>query len=174
LTNGEIVTIAEALLPEFDHEMATTRRLLERVPEDRAAWKPHPKSTALGPLAIHVASLPSMGVRALGATEIDFNPPGGPPFKPPPFESTAQLLRVFDDNVQKARAAIESVTDAELKAKFTLKSGGKTIFSLPRAAVLRSMMMNHIIHHRGQLSVYLRENDVPLPSIYGPTADEPR
>lgn len=163
--------LAESLLPEFDQEMATTRRLLERVPEERASWTPHPKSTGLGPLAAHIANLPWFATRALTGTEHDFNPPGGPRFTPQAFESTAKTLQTFDERVREARAAIASASDADLAVAWTLKNGGHTIFTLPRIAVLRTLMMNHIIHHRGQLSVYLRLNDVPLPSIYGPTAD---
>ncbi len=163
--------IAQALLPEFDHEMATTRSLLERVPEDRAGFRPHDKSTALGALATHVANLVGLGPRIISLTEVDMNPPGGPGFKPPQFSTTAALLETFDANVAKAREAIAGAADEELMVTWTLKNGGHTIFSMPRAAVLRTMLMNHVIHHRGQLSVYLRLNDVPLPSIYGPTAD---
>ncbi|HEX7240328.1 MAG TPA: DinB family protein [Longimicrobiaceae bacterium] len=164
--------IAQALLPEFDNEMATTRRLLARVPEDRASWKPHPKSTELGGLAVHVANLVGLAVRAVHETGVNFNPPGGPPFSPPRFTTTAALLEMFDANVAKGREAIAGASDEDLMVPWTLQSGDHVIFTLPRAAVLRNMVMNHIIHHRGQLSVYLRENDVPLPSIYGPTADE--
>ncbi len=163
--------IAKALLPEFDHEMATTRSLLERVPEDRGGFKPHARSTALGALATHIANLASLGARIVALTEIDMNPPGGPGFTPPQFSTTAALLETFDANVAKAREAIAGASDEALMETWTLRNGGSTIFSMPRAAVLRTMLMNHMIHHRGQLSVYLRLNDVPLPSIYGPTAD---
>jgi uncharacterized damage-inducible protein DinB len=163
--------IAQALLPEFDHEMTTTRSLLERVPEDRGGFKPHARSTALGALATHMANLVGLGPRILSLTEVDMNPPGGPGFTPPQFSSTAALLEMFDANVAKAREAIAGASDEELMVTWTLKNGGSTIFAMPRAAVLRTMLMNHMIHHRGQLSVYLRLNDVPLPSIYGPTAD---
>ncbi len=163
--------IAQALLPEFDHEMATTRSLLERVPEDRAGFKPHEKSTALGALAAHIANLVSLAPRIVSLTEVDMNPPGGPGFKPPQLTTTAALLASFDANVAQAREAIAGASDEELMVTWTLRNGGHTIFAMPRAAVLRTMVMNHVIHHRGQLSVYLRLNDVPLPSIYGPTAD---
>ena len=163
--------IAQALLPEFDHEMATTRSLLERVPEDRAGFRPHEKSTALGALAAHVANLVGLGPRIVSLTEVDMNPPGGPGFTPPQFSTTAALLETFDANVAKAREAIAGAPDEELMVTWALKNGGHTIFAMPRVAVLRTMLMNHVIHHRGQLSVYLRLNDVPLPSIYGPTAD---
>ncbi|HLL45178.1 MAG TPA: DinB family protein [Longimicrobiaceae bacterium] len=165
------MTIAQSLLPEFDHEMATTRSLLERVPEDRAGFKPHEKSTALGALAAHIATLVSLAPRIVSLTEVDMNPPGGPGFKPPQLTTTAALLASFDANVAQAREAIAGASDEELMVTWTLRNGGHTIFAMPRAAVLRTMVMNHVIHHRGQLSVYLRLNDVPLPSIYGPTAD---
>jgi uncharacterized damage-inducible protein DinB len=165
--------IAQTLLPEFDQEMAITRALLERVPADRADWKPHPKSTALGALAQHLATIPSLGLRAITLNEVDMNPPGGPPPTPPRFETTEALLATFDANVEKTRAALAGASDDDLAVTWTLKNAGRTIFALPRAAVLRTMMLSHVIHHRGQLSVYLRLNDVPLPSIYGPSADTP-
>jgi hypothetical protein len=164
--------IAQSLLPEFEHEMATTRALLERVPEDRAAWKPHARSTGLGALAAHVAFLPSMAPRAIALDELDMSPPGRP-YTPPGFTSTAALLADFDRHVADARAAIAGAADGHLMLPWSLKNAGRTIFTLPRVAVLRSFVLNHIIHHRGQLSVYLRLLDVPLPSIYGPTADTP-
>ncbi len=164
--------IAESMLPEFDHEMATTRRLLERVPDDRASWTPHPKSTRLGALAAHIASLPRFARMALTTTELDFDPPGGSRFTPPAFEGTAKNLETFDEHVRQARAAIAAASDADLMVPWSLKRRGETQFTLPRVGVLRTLMMNHIIHHRGQLSVYLRLNDVALPPIYGPTADE--
>lgn len=164
--------IRDALLPEFDHEMATTRRLLERVPEDKATWKPHPKSFSLGDLSIHITNLLTWLTTTLDRTELDLNPPGGPPFKSPRFESSAQLLAVFDEGVKNARAALAGVSDEDLMVPWTLKNAGTEIFTMPRVVTLRSFVFNHLIHHRGQLSVYLRLNDVPLPSIYGPTADE--
>jgi uncharacterized damage-inducible protein DinB len=163
--------IAESLLPEFDHEMATTRALLERVPDAQAGWKPHEKSMALGQLAIHVATLPYWAIVTLRETELDLNPPGGPGYQMPGFASTAATLQVFDENVKEARQVIASASDAQMTAGWTLKNAGATVFTLPRIGVLRSMVMNHLIHHRGQLSVYLRLHDVPLPAIYGPSAD---
>jgi uncharacterized damage-inducible protein DinB len=164
--------IADSLLPEFDHEMKTTRALLERVPDDKAAWKPHAKSMSMGELAIHVASLTNFALMTVGQTEFDMNPPGGEPFRSPKWQSSSATLATFDNGIADARRAIAGVSDAELMVPWTLKSGAHTIFTLPRIAVLRSFLMNHIIHHRGQLSVYLRLNDVPLPPMYGPTADE--
>jgi uncharacterized damage-inducible protein DinB len=159
--------MVDALLPEFDHEMTTTRKLLERVPEDRLDWKPHAKSFSLGQLAQHVATIPLWGTTTLTQTELDVEGP-----TPPQMRTRAELLATFDQNAASARAALTDRTDAELMVPWTLKSGGRTIFSMPRASVLRGFVLSHIIHHRGQLSVYLRMQDVPLPSIYGPSADE--
>ena len=161
--------IVDALLPEFDHEMTTTRKVLERVPEDKFDWKPHAKSFSLGALAAHVAALPTWGAEALTLTEIDIagsQPPAAPPSK-------AELMATFDTNVAATRSALAGKTDGELMATWTLKRGGKAVFSMPKASVLRSFVLSHLIHHRGQLSVYLRLLDVPVPSIYGPSADEP-
>ena len=165
------MSIAESLLPEFDHETATTRTLLERVPDDHVAFKPHPKSMSLGELAIHVSVLPRWAPIALKETQFDTNPPGGPPDVQPAFESTAKMLAAYDEGVNASRAMLAAATDGELMVPWTLKTGGKTVFSMPRVAVFRAFIMNHAIHHRGQLSVYLRMCGVPLPSIYGPTAD---
>lgn len=161
-------------LPEFDHEMQTTRALLARVPEVKADWRPHPKSTPVGTLAQHITNLVGFGEQIVQGRERDVNPPGGPSYTPVPFTTTAAMLGAFDANVQSARAAIARATDEELLLSWTLKNGTAVFFSMPRAAVLRTYLLNHLIHHRGQLSVYLRLLDVPLPSSYGPTADEAR
>jgi uncharacterized damage-inducible protein DinB len=160
------MTIIEALLPEFDQEMATTRRLLERVPGDKGPWKPHPKSFALGHLAQLVAWMPGWLTNTLRETDLDLA--GAPGYS---FETTETLLEMFDQNVQEARSAISSAKDSDLSVPWSLKRGDRVLFTAPRGTVVRSHL-NHLIHHRGQLSVYLRLNDVPLPSIYGPTADE--
>lgn len=165
---------SDSYLPEFDHEMATTRRVLARVPEAKADWRPHPKSTPLGTLAQHITNLVGFGEQIVQARERDVNPPGGPRYTAVPFTTTAAMLGAFDANVQSARAAIAGATDEELLRSWTLKNGDAVFFSMPRTAVLRSYLMSHLIHHRGQLSLYLRLLDVPLPSIYGPTADEAR
>ena len=164
--------IREAILPEFDHEMGTTRKTLERVPEANTDWKPHDKSMSIGRLAGHLAELPTLVPLALQRESVDFRPPGAPPRQPNIMSSLKQLLEDFDKNVAAARAAIAQSSDEDLKKIFTLQAGGKTIFSLPRTAALRTFIMNHIIHHRGQLSVYLRLNNVSVPSICGPSADE--
>ena len=164
--------MSQALLPEFDHEMASTRRALERVPEDKFGWKPHEKSMTMGRLASHLAELTGLVPRMLETESLDFAPPGGPPFQPKTAASRVELVEMFDKNIASARAAIATASDTQLMVTWTLLAGGKTMFSLPRIAVLRTMVMNHIIHHRGQLAVYLRLNDVPVPALYGPSADE--
>jgi uncharacterized damage-inducible protein DinB len=160
--------LVDALLPEFDHEMTTTRKLLERLPEDKFAWKPHAKSMSLGGLATHLATLPWWGEMTLAQSEFDTAGVAAPA----EAASRSDVLTMFDDHVAKARAALVARSDAELMAMWSLKRAGQTIFSMPKAAVWRSFVVSHLVHHRGQLSVYLRLLDVPLPSIYGPSADE--
>lgn len=167
------MSIAQALLPEFDHEMATTRRLLERVPEGNGDWKPHAKSMSLDELANHVATIAGYANATLDHTEMNLNPPGGEGYQPPRFGSSAERLAAFDDLVRNAREAIARTTDEEMFVKWSLRNGEDTLLALPRVAVLRSFLMNHLIHHRAQLSVYIRMLDIPVPSIYGPSADEP-
>jgi len=163
--------ISAALLPEFDQEMTSARRTLERIPEDKLGWKPHEKSMTLGRLAGHVAELPGFGVAAIQTEELDFanRPPGS---KPLVAESRKQVLEVFDKGVADLRAAIEATGDDEWGRHWKLSAGEKVFFSGPRIAAIRRMMMNHIIHHRAQLGVYLRLNNVAVPSVYGPSADE--
>lgn len=160
------MSISDTLLPEFDQEMATTRRLLERVPGDKGRWKPHEKSFPLGHLAQLVASMPGWITNALRETSL--NLAGFPGYT---YETTETLLAAFDKHVREARDAIRSSKDADYTVLWSLKYGDRAIFTLPRAAVVRQTI-NHLIHHRGQLTVYLRLLDVPIPSIYGPTADE--
>lgn len=163
--------IAESLLPEYDHEMATTRRFLEAVPEGRAGWKPHPKSFSLGDLAVHIATIPHWGALTLKSAEFDLVGPDGKPWVSDPFTTGEALLASYDANCLAAREALAAATDDTLVGAWSLKQNGAVIFTLPRVAVLRSMVMNHMVHHRGQLSVCLRLLDVPLPSAYGPSAD---
>jgi uncharacterized damage-inducible protein DinB len=164
--------LREALLPEFDDEMANTRKSLERVPEDKLRWKPHDKSMTMGELAVHLATIPGWAVQTIGQDALDMAPPGEPPYQPPSADSRTRILAIFDQSVEAARAAIAGVKDEHLARPWMLLSGGKTVFTLPRSTVLRSMIMNHSIHHRAQLGVYLRLNDIPVPAIYGPSADE--
>jgi uncharacterized damage-inducible protein DinB len=163
------MTLVEALLPEFDREMGLTRRLLERVPEAHFDWKPHARSMTLGRLIEHLAQLPEWAALTLtqNGTEIG---PSTADHVPPTTRSA--LLTLFDLNVSKARSALHGRTDAELMAPWTLTSQGKEVFTMPKATVLRTFVLNHLVHHRGQLSVYLRLQDVALPSIYGPSGDE--
>ena len=164
--------IADALTPEFDREMAITRSLLERVPDDKADWKPHPKSMSMGQLAIHIANLTRWTGLALGATEFDMRPVGGAPFVAKKWLSRADTLAELDAGAAEARSTIAATSDADMLVPWCLKAGGQTIFTMPRAVVLRSFVLSHIIHHRGQLSVYLRLNDIAVPPIYSPSAGE--
>lgn len=165
------MALKDALLPEFDHEMGTTRRLLERVPGADLAWKPHSKSFTLGQLAGHIANIPHWVEPMLDLAVFDVASVGDE-VRPKQPESVAAILKAFDGNVKKARAKIDVQPDPALFATWTFRNGAHEIFTMPKIAVLRGFIMNHLIHHRGQLSVYLRLRDVPLPSIYGPTADE--
>lgn len=164
--------IADALVAEFDHETATTRTFLERTPAAAAGWKPHEKSMTLGDLAAHLANLPSWGGPMLLLPELDIAPVGQPPLKGPGFQSTETLLATFDKNVAEARAVLAGMSDEDYMRPWTLVVGGQTIFTVPRLTVARSYVLNHLIHHRGQYSVYLRLQDVPVPGSYGPSADE--
>jgi uncharacterized damage-inducible protein DinB len=161
--------ISDSLLPEFDHEMATTRKTLERIPEDKLDWAPHEKSMTLGRLAGHVAELPNFGSITMKTESIDL---ASRSHQPLTATSQEQVLDAFDKAAADARAAIAAASNEELLQSWALLYGGKTIFAMPRVAALRAMMLSHMIHHRGQLSVYLRLNSVPVPSIYGPSADE--
>jgi uncharacterized damage-inducible protein DinB len=165
--------IARTILAEFNHEMANTRKVLERIPEEQAAWKPHPKSYSLGDLAMHIANLPTWAGVILKQDELDFDPPGGKKKDPQPvFDTRKALLKQFDDNVVEAVSVIADASDEVMRNSWTLKNRGAVVFSLPRVAVMRSFVMNHMIHHRGQMTVYLRLKNVPLPAIYGASADE--
>ena len=166
------MTLNEALLPEFDREMANTRKTLERVPEARFDWKPHQKSMPMGRLAQHLSQLPSWAVETIERESLDLAPPGAPPYQPRIMNSRREILEAFDKNVAAARVAITGAKDEHLLQAWTLLSGGKAVFTMPRLAVLRNLVMNHTIHHRAQLGVYLRLNEVPVPALYGPSADE--
>ena len=161
------MALKEMLLPEFDQEAATTRLLLERIPAKDAGWKPHPKSTSLGDLAVHVAALPGWLGMALTTTELDLAVAD----RPPAFTTHEVLLASFDANVAAARTALSGAADADFAVPWSLKSGEQVFFTLPRAAIVRSFVLSHLIHHRAQLGVYLRLRGVQLPPSYGPTAD---
>jgi uncharacterized damage-inducible protein DinB len=165
--------LAEQLLPEFDREMIVTRSLIELVPESKAAWQPHERSMTLGELAMHLASLFEWGKTILTEKGFDVNPPEGPGVPRARYESLSNTLERFEAGMRSVRGLLAPATDGELMVLWTLKNGGKTLFVLPRVGVFRSFFMNHMIHHRGQLSVYLRLCEIPLPPLYGPTADSP-
>jgi uncharacterized damage-inducible protein DinB len=160
--------IKDLLLPEFDHEIAVTRRLLDRVPDDRLAWKPHDRSMSMGGLATHLSNLPTWSASILSETSFDL---ADAPPNLSPLTSRAEILNTFDATTAAARNLLDR-TDAEFLARWTLLRGGQEMFSMPRFTAFRSFVLNHLIHHRGQLSVYLRLNDIPVPAIYGPSADE--
>ena len=162
------MSMIEALIQELDQESQTTRRVLERVPGDRLGWKPHDKSMSLGGLATHLSNLPNWGATILNGAGFDLA--DGPP-NLEEKTSRADILAAFDAAAAQARGSIAK-TDAELVAPWSLKRGGQHVFTMPRATAFRTFMLYHLVHHRGQLSVYLRLNDIPVPSIYGPTADE--
>lgn len=162
--------ISELLLPEFDDEMKKTRTTLERVPADKKDFAPHPKSMPMGKLAPHVAELAGFGLSVLTTPELDFS---AGTYKPLPFESAAQLVKVLDEGAAKVRAALENTPDDAWTQNWKLSFQGNPIFTGSRFLAYRGMFLNHIVHHRAQLGVYLRLNGVPVPSIYGPTADEP-
>jgi uncharacterized damage-inducible protein DinB len=163
------MTMSQALVPEFKQEMILTRRCLERIPDQKLAWQPHEKSMTLGGLATHMVNLLSWAALSLEQDEFDM---AADRPKPEELDSTDKALGAFDHQVAAACAALEKATDEQFMSTWTLKSGDQTIFAMPKMAVLRSFVMNHMVHHRAQLGVYLRLNDVSVPSVYGPSADE--
>jgi uncharacterized damage-inducible protein DinB len=164
------MAIKDGLLADFDHEMGTTRKLLDRLPDDKFSWKPHEKSMTLGGLATHLANIPYWGDVILTRSSVDLvtMPPNRDA-----LASRAAVVADFDEKVRRTRALLDQ-TDAQLSSPWTLQRGGQELFTAPRVAAFRSFVLHHIIHHRGQLSVYLRLNDVSIPAIYGPSADEGR
>ena len=166
------MSIAQALLPEFDHEMANTRKCLERIPDDKLDWRPHPKSFDFRGLATHLANLPKWTVMTIEEESFDIEPEGQEPIQEETIDSVANAVEIFDASVAAAREAITKADDETLMTPWTLLKGGESVFTIPRIAVLRGFIMNHTIHHRGQLGVYLRLNDLPVPALYGPSADE--
>lgn len=162
------MAIKDALLPEFDQEMATTRRVIERLREDKFDWSPHEKSMKATRLASHIAEMTTWGTIAVKQDSLDLAG-GHQPFN---ASSREELLAAFDKNIEECRKAIESASDEQLMQPWSLMNGAETIMTMPKISVLRFFVLNHIIHHRGQMSVYLRLTDTPVPSIYGPSADE--
>jgi uncharacterized damage-inducible protein DinB len=161
------MSMSQAFLQEFDHEAKTTRRMLERVPADKFSWRPHPKSMSLGELALHTAMTP--GTTCGWACEEETKFTGG---KPPAATTTAEIVAAHDKSVAKYKEVLAQLGDGGLSKSWKASAGGNTIFEMPKGALIRSIALNHWYHHRGQLSVYLRLLDVPVPSIYGPSADE--
>jgi len=166
------MTLSESLLPELEQEMANLRKTLERIPEEALDWTPHEKSMSFRGLATHLSNMPRWAAVTLKEESFDMAPEGGDPVREEPVESVRDALAQLDRNVDAARAALAGASDEELTHPWTLLIGGQEIFKMPRIEVVRSMVMNHMIHHRGQLTVYLRLNDLPLPALYGPSADE--
>lgn len=164
--------ISQSLLQEFDHEMSNTRKILERVPESNPDFAPHPKSMTLARLAGHVSEMPWWGAVTLGQDEFDVSAAAAQGVQASTFTTRTSALKFFDEQLAKARSLLVATTDDRMMATWTLKDKGKSILALPRVAVLRSFVMNHMIHHRAQLGVYLRMNGVPVPGMYGPSADE--
>ena len=166
------MAIVDMLLPEYDQEMANTRRMLAAVPEDRFSYKPHAKSWSLGQLATHLSQIPSWIVETIEKDELDIAPPGQPPYRAEERNSPKEVLDAFDAAVAKGREALKASTDEKLMQPWALLQGGNVMFKMPRLTVLRSFVMNHSIHHRAQLGVYLRLVDAKVPGMYGPTADD--
>lgn len=166
------MTIAQAFLPEWDQEMANTRKVLERIPEDKLDWKCHPKSNSIRWLGTHLSNIPTWVGYTLTRNELDIDPPSGEKMITKPVASAVEILEKFDANVAEARKGIAGASDADFQQPWTLKSQGHAIFTLPRVAVVRSFVINHIIHHRAIMTVYLRLNEVPVPGMYGPSGDE--
>jgi uncharacterized damage-inducible protein DinB len=162
--------LSDALRSELAHEAQGTRKMLERVPLEHADWKPHAKSMNMGLLASHLAELPHWGTQILTLDGFEFSRGS---YKPWAAADTAELLAKFDETVAALRDALQDYPNEKLMQPWRLTADGQLLFELPRAAALRNMVMNHLVHHRAQLSVYLRMHDVPLPGLYGPSADEP-
>ena len=166
------MTIGQTMLSEFDEEMQNTRKVLERCPDEKWNWKPHEKSGTLGWLACHVGTVPEWIAMTINTEELDYAPVDGPSYQPPKIENRAQLLAAFDKASAQARTALAKVSDADMAKGWKLLAGGKEIFTMPRVACIRGMVLNHLIHHRAQLTVYFRLIGVPVPGLYGPSADE--
>jgi len=164
--------IADTIIPQFDHEMAVTRKVLERIPDDKFDWKPHSKSMTLGNLVSHLAEIPGWTVPTIAQPSLDLAPVGGTPFATHKVGNRQEALSQFDKNVAAAKEILPTASDQNLLEPWALMAAGSEIFKMPRVAVLRSFIISHLIHHRAQLGVYLRLNDISHPAIYGPSADE--
>jgi uncharacterized damage-inducible protein DinB len=167
------MTIGQSLLPEYDTEMAGTRKVLERVPEEKWDWKIHEKSNTIGWAANHLADIPGWVAIAINRDSLDVEPEEGKRYQSPVERSVAAVLKQFDANVAEGRRLLETVDDETLHAPWSLLRRGETLMTMPRLVVIRTWVLNHMIHHRAHLCVYLRVNDVPVPGLYGPSADDP-
>ncbi len=166
------MSIADSILPEFEQEMAGTRRVLERVPDDNLDWKVHEKSNTIGWVAGHLAEIPGWVESTLKKDEWDIHPKGGEPHRTTPRNSRQEILEEFDKNVATAKKLIAAAPDEEFAKSWKLLAQGETLIQLPKLAVIRTWVLNHSIHHRGHLCVYYRLNEIPVPALYGPSADE--
>jgi uncharacterized damage-inducible protein DinB len=166
------MSISQSLLPEFDQEMANTRKVLERIPADKLDWKAHPKSNAIGWVGMHLAEIPKFAALSLERDSFDVAPPGEEPYRTPKAGSVGEILAEFDKCMKAGRAAIAAAKDEDFFKPWSLLNGGQTIFTMPRMTMVRSFVMNHSVHHRAILCVYLRLNDVAVPGLYGPSGDE--
>jgi uncharacterized damage-inducible protein DinB len=166
------MSYAETILPEFEQEMANTRKVLERIPEDKLDWRAHPKSNTIGWNANHLAEIPGWVAGTLSQASWDIAPAGGEPYQSPKLKTCREILALFDRNVAEARQAIQAVKDEDVKKMWSLLQAGQPLFTMPRSVVIRSFVLSHTIHHRAHLCVYLRLNDIPIPSMYGPSGDE--
>jgi uncharacterized damage-inducible protein DinB len=166
-TKGNVMRLVDSILMEIDQEAQTTKRVLDRIPEDKLTWKPHPKAFSLGQLALHIASSPGSVAAAAVPDSME-----APNFSQPEAKSRQEVLDTFSKSLESAKDALKKMDDARLTSMWSLTKNGKVVMSIPRIGFIRSILMNHNYHHRGQLSVYLRILNVPVPSIYGPSADE--
>ena len=166
------MSIGESFLPEFEMEMSGTRRALERIPDEKLDWQAHPKSRTIGWVANHLAEIPGWVPGTLTQDVWDINPEGGEPYQSPALTAISQILELFDDGVAAAKKQLAATSDDDFAKLWSLKAGGETLITMPKADVIRRWVINHSIHHRGHLCVYLRLNDIAVPALYGPSADE--
>jgi uncharacterized damage-inducible protein DinB len=166
------MSYAEMILPEYDQEMAGARKVLERIPEDKLEWRAHPKSNTIGWNANHLVEIPGWVEPTLLHSTFDMAPVGGPRYLSPKLTTRKEILELFDRNVAAGRTALSKVRDESLGEMWSLAEAGKVLLTMPRAAAIRGFVLNHLIHHRAILTVYLRLNNISVPALYGPSGDE--
>ncbi|MBA2117339.1 DinB family protein [Bremerella alba] len=166
------MSLSQIVFADFEQEIANTRKTLERVPDDKWDWKIHEKSNTIGWVTGHLAEIPAWTVSLWDHDQLDINPPGGPGYQPPQLNGHADALALFDKNVATARVAIAGITEEDLNKPWSLLDGGNVLLTMPKMAVMRTFVINHLVHHRAILTVYLRVNAVPVPALYGPSGDE--